>query len=550
MSVSLQTHPLLADEQFLRLAALRRKHRLQETQAFLPELGALRHRYSSSLMHEKPGLKQSLLAYLEKRKVWHDNPERYCRERLNLRPTWQQLKVLEAIQPEGSRVSIRSGHGIGKDAISAGIILWFMETRDFPRIPCTAPTGHQLYDILWGEIAKWMRRSEEMSRAKQEDECFWLTHIFEHTQDKLYDVLAPKEWYAVARTARKDAPAGLQGFHATDIEIDDDGNVHHLSDAANILVVIDEASGVPDEIYEVLEGALSSPGARQLELGNPTQNTGQFAAHHKQHRGEFTTLHFRSQDSPLVDPEYRARLVRKFGEGSNVVRVRCDGEFPKADDDTLIPLEWCENALYATGTIPTGGRKRLGVDVARHGDDRIAYLCRHGNIVSHIEIDAKQDTMVTVGRSVTIAEKLQVDDICVDVIGLGAGVYDRLVEVMAERKGSGLWACDVLEVNVAEKAPTRDTEDDGQGKTLRDYLWLEARSWLRDEAPAFIAEQDYCEDLAGELSTPKFKLDSSGRIVVEAKDELKKRTQGRSPDLADALCCTFAPYDMGSWSFV
>lgn len=496
-------------------------------------------------------------AYPCLRRAWALDPERYCRERLALKPTWQQRHILEAITPDGARVSVRSGHNIGKDAIAAGIILWFMETRDFARVPCTAPTGHQLYDVLWGELAKWMRKSEQLSRTRGDHPRFWLTNLFRHTQDMLYDLSAPREWYAVARTARKENPEGLQGFHASDIELDDAGEMATIHSAANLLIIVDEASGVPDEVQAVIEGAMASPGARELLIGNPTRNAGFFAASHKQQRGEYTTLHFRTADSPLADPDYRNRLVRKFGEGSNVVRVRADGEFPKADDDTLIPLEWAEAAIERNpeGRQPQG-KRRLGVDVAWQGGDRTALVVRHDFLVPHIGVYGKLEPMETVGHTVRTAEEWQVDEIAVDIIGMGAGVYSRLGEVMQERKLARQWYCTVTAVNVALTAPARPQDKDAQAHRLRDYLWLEMRDWLRDAAPCFLADnRDAVQDLAGELSTPKFGPDSHGFIVVESKDAMRTRLKrlggegGGSPDIADALGCTFAPLGkrIGTW---
>jgi hypothetical protein len=307
----------------------------------------------------------------------------------------------------------------------------------------------------------------------------------------------------------------------------------------------------------VAEGALSSPDARVLEIGNPTRNTGAFAAHHRQQRSEYTCLHFRSHDSPLVDPEFRPRLVRKFGEGSNVVRVRADGEFPTADDDSLIPLEWAEAAIgrEPEGRVPQG-RKRLGIDVAWYGNDRTTLVLRHDFLVPYLGIFAKQDPMATVGQAVLVGEEWKVDDICVDVIGMGAGVYSRLAEVMTERRHRGQWSCPVVPVNVAETAPLRPADKDAQARRIRDYLWLEMRDWLRDGAPCFTApDRDACQDLAGELATPTFWPDSQGFIVVESKDHMRSRLKqaggfgSGSPDLADGLGCTFAPRGprAGTW---
>ena len=344
--------------------------------------------------------------------------------------------------------------------------------------------------------------------------CAQHTHVI-----KPEEKVIPFERRKVARTASKENPEALQGFHAS-----------------HLMFVIDEASGVPEEIYEAAEGALSTSGARVLMQGNPTRTSGTFYSSHHKDRGSYTALHFRSQDSPLVDPSYRERLVRKWGEGSNIVRVRADGDFPRQEDDVLISLDLTEPCLSREPCAGEGLRK-LGVDVARMGSDRTTMVLRQGRVVEHLRIFAKQDTMVTVGCIVAVLEAWQVDEIDVDVIGLGAGVYDRL----AELKREGRLRCAVVAVNVAQKAPTVRHPADAKPRLLRDYLWLEVARWLRDEAPTFVAsDRQACEDLAGELASVHYGLDSQGALVVEDKEAMRKRL-GHSPDLADGLCCTMAP---------
>ena len=441
-----------------------------------------------------------------------------CPPTLLAEPTTQQHQILEAILPYGAKVTVRSGHGIGKSSTAAWIVSWFLETHDFAKIPCTAPTSHQLRDILWGELSKWRRKSDELSQQRGDHPRFALTTLFRLMTDSLTDPVA-KEWGAFARTARKENPEALQGFHAD-----------------NLLFVLDEASGVPEEVFEAAEGAISTPGARVLMLGNPTRNTGTFAASHRHNRVEYTALHFRSQDSPLVAPGYREGLVRKWGEGSNVVRVRADGDFPNQEDDVLISLELTEPCL--TREPRQGeGKRRLGVDVARLGSDRTALVLRQGGVVDHIKIWAKLDTMATVGHILSILQPWQVDEIDVDVIGLGAGVYDRL----AELRRQGVFSCAVVPVNVAEKAPVVLHPVDAKPRLLRDYLWLEMAAWFGSMRRSFVLPTiGDREDLAGELASVGYGLDSHGHLVVEDKDAMRKRL-GHSPDLADALGCTFAP---------
>ncbi|MDB5448409.1 MAG: hypothetical protein JWQ97_3726 [Phenylobacterium sp.] len=475
------------------------------------------------------------------RGIWRKDPVSYAQHRLGLNPTTQQRQLLEAIQPEGAKVTARAGHGVGKSGAVAAAVWWMLECFDYPKVPCTAPTASQLRDVLWSELAKWARRSNEISRAQGIPEGLWLTSLFKVTQDRIADAGSPDEWFAVARTARKENPDALQGFHASGLVISSDGaSIAEVGDGGQILFVVEEASGVPDQIFEVAEGALSSHGARLIMVGNPTRNTGYFARSHKQDRADYKPLHFSCSDSPLVDPTYRERLVRKFGEGSNVVRVRADGEFPKQDDDTLIALEEVEAAIDRDPT-PTGtAERRLGVDVARFGDDRTVFILRVGNRIEHCVIRSKQDTMTTAGEAKLFRQQWQADRIYVDVVGLGGGVVDRLKE-----QGEP-----VVAVNVSEAAPDRTKAPkgerqkqarlDGQAFRLRDFLWMEIARWVREEEPSFRAlERDTAEDLAGELASVKYRVDSSGRIVVESKDDMKRRGL-RSPDLADALGLTFA----------
>lgn len=495
-------------------------------------------------------LHAATMAYLELRTYWRTDPVLYAHDRLGLTPTRQQRQILEAIAPEGAKVTVRSGHNIGKSSAAAAILWWMLETHDLARIPCTAPTSAQLRQVLWGELGKWCRQADTLSRARGDPKRLWLSSLFALTQDRVYDRGAPLEWFAVARTARKEAPEALQGFHATAITVADDGATLAAEEAAPLLFLVDEASAVPDPIFEVAEGALAARGSRLLMLGNPTRTQGYFALSHRSRRAQYTALHFRSQDSPLCPEGYRDGLVATFGEGSNVVRVRADGEFPEADDDTLIPLSHTEAALIRERPDVVIGPRRLGVDVARLGSNRTALVLRQGPLVEHARVYSRQDTMITVGCVLTALVEWEADEVYIDTIGLGAGVYDRLAEitphsvelahpVRAMMLARGWSRLPVISVNVALPAPPRK-KGEPQGRTLRDHIWLEMAAWLRDDAPVFACAAPLRDDLAGELATPTSHLDSSGRIVVESKEELLQR-HVQSPDLADALGCGFVP---------
>ena len=147
---------------------------------------------------------------------------------------WQK-NVLQSII-DNERVSVRSGHGVGKTAMLSWLILQWLITRYPSKVACTAPTAHQLEDVLWGEVAKWYRRMPD-----------GLKNLLRLSRDRVEVLTAPQESFAVARTARKEQPEAFQGFHSE-----------------NMLFIIDEASGVEDIIFEVGEGSMSTPGAKTL----------------------------------------------------------------------------------------------------------------------------------------------------------------------------------------------------------------------------------------------------------------------------------------------
>ena len=506
-------------------------------------------------------IEKTIEQYQQLRDIWRVDPILYARTRIGINPTKQQQEMLRAIAVPGARVTVRAGHGVGKTTCLAIIIWWHLECFDFCKIPCTAPTASQLRLVLWSELNKVLRRADEQAVRDDLDKAFYLSNLFKVTQDRIYDPTPKSEWFAVARTARRDQADALQGFHASDVNItSDDKAVQRDGSGGAILFVIEEASGVPDEIYVVAEGAMTSLNARSIMVGNPTKNTGFFAKSHKEARAEYTVLHFSVTDSPLADPKYREGLIRKWGEGSNVVRVRADGEFPKQDDDVLISLELTEAALARDPVANDGTKKILGVDVARFGDDRTVFVLRQGRAIRHIEVHSKQDTMVTAGRAADLFRRMDASAIHVDVIGIGAGVVDRLKEL-------GL---PVVGVNVADSATVRPvnaardrrgnlTPDDKFGRqdmlphSMKEYLWLEMSDWFAEEEPVLCEHaaswRDHAEDLAGECATVRYTFNSSGKLLVESKDDMKKRGL-RSPDIADALAVTFAPNRVSIWELL
>jgi len=411
-------------------------------------------------------------------------------------PEAWQIEALSALVTD-DRIAIRSGHGVGKSAFMAWVVLWWLCTRFPAKIACTAPTAHQLEDVLWGEIAKWHRQMAEPYRG-------WLSVGSGRVEQKDN----ASEAFAVARTARKEQPEAFQGFHSD-----------------NMLFIVDEASGVEDIIFEVGQGAMSTEGAKTLMAGNPTRTSGYFYdAFHKM-RARWRTFRVSCKDSTRVAPGYADEIADQYGPDSNVYRVRVEGEFPLEDDDAVIPLHLCEGAIIREVEMSERTRPVWGLDPARFGDDRTALCKRHVNcIYEPVRFWRGKDTMQTAGMVKLeydqTPEHLRPSNIYVDVIGLGAGVVDRLNEMGLPVSG----------INVGEAPSIRE-----RFMRRRDELWFQAREWL-EARDCRIPDQG---ELIAELTAPKYKLTSSGKVQVESKDEMKKRGIP-SPDLADAFCLTLA----------
>lgn len=413
---------------------------------------------------------------------------------LGAKPEEWQKKALYAVR-DNDRVAIRSGHGIGKTAFLSWLILWWVLTRSPSRIACTANTSSQLSDILWAEVAKWHRCMPD-----------GLKELIEVTSAKVE--LTGQDSFAVARTARRETPEALQGFHSP-----------------NMLFLVDEASGVDNIIFEVGEGAMSTEGAKTVMTGNPTRTSGYFYEAFNKMKDSFFTMKVSSQDSTQVGPKFIEDMKVKYGEDSNIYRVRVLGEWPEADDDVVIPLHLLQSAADRDQVPADTTPVVWGLDVARFGTDKSALCKRKGNVVTEpIKSWRNKDLMEMCGIILNEYETTTWSDrpveILIDSIGLGAGVVDRLTELDLPVRG----------INVAESASMGER----YGR-LRDELWFLGKEWF-EARDCTIPEQ---EELIDDLSKPRFTFLSNGKLKVEGKDEMKRRGLN-SPDLADAFCLTFA----------
>lgn len=424
------------------------------------------------------------------------DPVGFVRSVFAAEPDPWQFAALMALKRGHTRISIRSGHGVGKTCWIAWVALWFALTRYPFKVVLTAPSAPQLFDALWTEILSWFHKLPAAWQA--------LLHA---TSDRIELRARPEDAFITARTSRADQPEALQGVHS-----------------ANVLLLVDEASGVPEPVFEAAGGSMSTPGAITILTGNPTRTTGFFWRTHMLERDRWFTLRVSSVDSPRVDPNYPREVAQRHGIESNAYRVRVLGEFPMSDGDTMIAAVLVEGAMNRVIEWTPYDPEVWGVDVARFGSDLSCLIKRRRNIVKEpVKRWARLDTMELTGHIKheydATEEWLRPKLIVVDSIGIGAGVEDRLREQ----------GVPVLGVNVGESPAVEE-----RYMRLRDELWDACAKWFGTNNVSVPYDERLRDDLVG----PRYRYTSDDKLKVESKNEMRSRGVA-SPDSADALCLTF-----------
>ena len=410
--------------------------------------------------------------------------EFFIRIVLKAKPTKQQLRVIKDIDKGARKISIRSGHGSGKTAMLAWIVLWWGIFRSDAKIPMTAPTSHQLYDLLVPEVRKW--RDKLPDKLKNEAEV---------KQEK---VDFANGSFAVARTARKEQPEALQGFHAD-----------HLA------FIIDEASGIPQVIFEVAEGAMTGESTLVIMTANPTRTEGYFYDSQHKNRWQWNCYQFNVEESENVSKKWVAEKKRQYGEDSDVYRVRVRGEFPKQSSNAVFSLQDVDDALERENFDDSGGEV-WGVDVADFGDDKTVLVKRIGKYF--YEMEARSGLTLPDIAGWLIYEyntaKRKPSVIFADAIGIGSSLpavcYDKGLDIVVGVKGSN-------QAMDSKKYHNKRAE------------WYYNLKEVLEEGK--IPNDD---ELVGELMAQKYKISTTGKLQLLEKDEIKKEL-GRSPDKSDAF---------------
>ena len=431
-------------------------------------------------------------------KAWKQDPLLFVTDCIQVQPSKQQIQLLRTFA-DSKRTTIRSGHGTGKDASASWIIIWFLVTRLHAKVICTAPTARQLNDILWSEISKWLRQST-------------VADEFVIQKDKIYHKHAPKEWWcravSVSAKSSKDEQAEtLAGFHGD-----------------HMLIVCDEASGIPDPVYIPLEGAMTQEDNKCLLIGNMTKTKGYFydTHFHSELKQHWNRIHWDSRESENVIKDMIDYFLNKYGEESSVFAVRIKGDPPSSDSDKLIPLEWAiqciGNDIYTEDSDPL----YLGVDVARYGNDDSIVLPRKGFKIYPWFTYHHLNTISLGGEIQLKGAELDAMGVAIDEIGVGAGVTDWLI------KHNRL---PTFGINVANSSSNIK-----KYHRLRDELWVRVKDNCMKGRFSF-PEGKLGDTLCDELSSVGYDFNVQGGIVVDSKKFLK--TKGiESPNIADALCLT------------
>ena len=408
---------------------------------------------------------------------------------------------------EAVRISVASGHGIGKSALVSWLIWWALSTQPDTKLVVTANTENQLRTKTWPEVRKWARMAIN-------------SHWFDPTQTAIMSVDE-----AHASTWRCDAIPWSE--HNTEAF----AGLHNKG--RRLGLIFDEASNIADKVWEVAEGALTDTDTDIFwcAFGNPTRNTGRFREAFGRLRHRWDCVQIDSRTVEGANLKQSQEWVDDYGEDSDFVRVRVKGQFPRAGSMQFIPSDLVNKAVE-NGKAGVSGLLTdpliMGIDVARFGDDQSVIRFRRGRD-AHSIMPRKYrgvDTMKLAGEAATLIETFRPDAVFVDETGIGGAVVDRLRQLGHHVVGVNNGAvsdCPIEGMMVRNKGAE---------------LWARMREWMK----AGGAIDDDAE-LMTELESREYGYDANNKIVLEKKSDMKKRGLG-SPDQADGLSLTFA-YPVG-----
>lgn len=450
--------------------------------------------------------------------TWRRNPSAWLDQRARAEVWSKQREIIEALV-EHRKVAVHSSHGPGKSFIASRATGWWLDTHadGDAFVVTTAPTDAQVKAILWREINKMHALAGLRGRTN------------------LSEWYLGNELVAIGRKPSDHSPTAFQGIHAR-----------------FVLVVLDEACGVPKALWDSASTLATNVNGRMLAIGNPDDPHSEFAKICKPGSG-WHVIHISTLDTPNFTGEPVSRALaemlpsrewyedrkRAWGEDSAIFKSKVLGEFPtEGDPFTTIPYAWLSQCRY-NELVPDDGVVEAGVDVGGGGDCTVIYE-RRGPVAGRVETFRDADPMRTVARLVEKINEWGVTKVKVDSTGIGWALAGRLRELSSRHNVAGIktggttHAAEVLPINAASAPSVRLAR---QRLNKRAELWWDVG---RESARLKLWDlTNVSDDVIAELCEPRYEImDSGGKIKIERKDEVIKRL-GRSPDLADALLLAF-----------
>lgn len=427
-----------------------------------------------------------------------DGPDQWQRELLDDLGDQIRSRGFNGFDPvEPIRYATASGHGIGKSAFSSWLVMFVMSTRPNSKGVITANTGDQLRTKTMSELAKWHKR------------CI-TGHWFEMNAMSIHHRAFPETWRVDAQTSREENSESFAGLHCAD---------------STPWYLFDEASAIPDKIWEVAEGGLTDGEPMFFVFGNPTRNSGRFRECFGSRKHRWITRQIDSREAKMTNKVLIDQWKDDWGEDSDFFRVRVRGMFPRAGDMQFIPSEDVAEAMRrGPGRYLGDDALVCGIDLARGGEDNCFIVFRRGKDgksekVYRIPGEKSRDSMKVVSLTTTVLDRHKPDVTFIDETGLGGPIADRLVQL----------GFHVIGVNFGGEA-----DDKKKYRNKVAEMWWRMREWIMNGGALPDDPQ-----LEQELTTREYGHTDKDQLILEKKNDMKKRGL-HSPDWADALCLTFA----------
>lgn len=441
---------------------------------------------------------------------WARDPVAWATQRMNQELWSAQKEIFHSVR-DNSLTAVQSCHEVGKSWTAAHIVGWWIDTHPPGEAfaVTTAPTDKQVKAILWREI----------NRLHESENLLGRTNLSEW--------YVGKELVAFGRKPSDYSPTAFQGLHAK-----------------FMLLVLDEAGGIPKTMWDAGSSLVANEYSRTLAIGNPDDPLSEFADKCKEgsgwnviHIGYDRTPNFTGEEvseelkSRLIHPNWVAQKREEWGEDSPLFKSKCKGEFPDSNPDGFIQLSWlnaCRNS-----ELPETAPIEAGIDIGAGGDKTVIRE-RRGMRAGRVESFIDSDPMNTIGRLAAKLKEWGIVRAKVDSIGVGWSVAGRLRELSSRHnpRGERTHDAEIVFVNFAESSIDTD-----RFVNLRAEVW-----WTIGREYSRLKKWDLTnvnDDVFAELTSPSYEImDSKGKIKIQAKEELRKKLK-RSPDDADALLLAF-----------